>query len=84
MMDLTSPPCPERPHQFHQRAVAVHIAGGNDIRDGENVAIDVIRTQTFTAIDRLGADERRLAKFGNDGLQIGPDVTHAGALEHRT
>jgi len=62
MMDLTSSPCPplpEGPHQFHQRAVAAHIAGGNDVRDGENVAIDVIRTQAFTAIDL------RLLPYGN-------------------
>ena len=48
-------PLPEGPHQFHQRAVAVHIAGRNDVRDGEDVAIDVVRTQALAAIDRLGA-----------------------------
>ena len=41
-----------------QRAVAV-LAGGNDVGDGENVAIDVIRTQAFTAIDL------RLLPYGN-------------------
>ena len=62
MMDLTSSPCPPCPraHINFINAQSLLISpAGNDVRDGENVAIDVIRTQAFTAIDL------RLLPYGN-------------------